>query len=372
MTEEILQIIPTKPNWSDGVGDYALLLATQLLKDAQIKTRFLVFRNDIEVDPFVNGFSIARFPSHQPDALCSSIPEGIGTIIVHFGSYPYFQDNLKGNFGVDTPFWLIEALQSVVKSRHLKLIVMFHELPKFYWSRMQLHLFGFLNPIHSIVSRRLARMADAVFTNTTGSQVILSKWQRKSVTKLLVFSNMGETESSPPSIVRKRRLVIFGGAGRSRIYKNNFQALIQSCKSLGIEEICDVGPSLKLTEHLSSEIKLVEMGWCSQTEISELMLTSLAGCIDYSLYPGELGKSGIFAAYCAHGLVPILTNYNPSEADGLYMNQHYLALDSKLSNLDSGLAELQMIAEKAYEWYQTHTLKKIAKTFSSCIESIAS
>lgn len=368
MTKEILQIIPTKPNWSDGIGDYALLLATQLFKDAQIKTHFLVFRNDLEVEPLVNGFSIARLPSHQPDVFCSFVPEGVRTIIVHFGSYPYFQNNLKGNFGVGTPFWLVEALQSVVRSRQLKLIVVFHELPKLHWR--QRYLFGLLNPIHCIVSRRLAKMADVVFTNTTGSQVILSKWRRNNVIKLLVFSNMGEAESSPPLMVRKRRLVIFGGAGRYRIYRDHFQALIQICKSIGIEEICDVGPPLKLTDYLSSDINLVEMGWCSQTKISELMLTSLAGCIDYSLYSGELGKSGIFAAYCAHGLVPILTNYNPSEADGLYLNQHYLALDSKLDNLD--LAKLQMIADKSHEWYQTHTLKETTKTFSSCIESLNS
>jgi hypothetical protein len=370
MTEEILQIIPTKPNWSDGIGDYALLLATQMFKDAQIKTHFLVFRNDVEVEPLVNGFSIERLQSHQSDVFCSSVPEGVGTIIVHFGSYPYFQSNLKGNVGIGTPFWLIEALQSVVKSRRLKLIVVFHELPKLHWR--QHYLFGVLNPIHSIVSRRLARMADIVFTNTTESQAVLSKWRRKNVTKLLVFSNMGEAEAAPPLIARKRRLVIFGGAGRCRIYKNHFQALIRNCKSFGIEEIYDVGPSLKLTEYFNSEINLVEMGWCSQIEISELMLTSLAGCVDYSLYPGELGKSGIFAAYCAHGLVPILTHYNPSEADGLYIDQHYLALDPKSSHLDLGLAELQTIADKAHKWYQTHTLKEISKTFSSCIERITS
>lgn len=363
MVEQILQIIPTPPNSSDGIGDYALLLATQLLKDAQINTQFLVFRNDIEVNSDVNRFSMARLPSHQPEVFCSSIPKNIRAIIVHFSGYPYFNTSLKGSFGVGTPFWLIDALQSVVKSHPLKLIVIFHELPKLHWK--QFYLFGCLNPIQSIVSRRLATMADTVLTGSVNYQAILSKWLGKTVTKISIFSNMGEPDAVSPLAIRKRRLVIFGGSARSRIYQNNFQALIQSCKVLGIEEICDVGSPLKLPKYSGLGINFIEMGFRSQPEISELLLTSLAGCVDYSPFPGDLGKSGAFAAYCAHGLVPILTRYNPSEADGLQMNQHYLVLGSKLDSLN--LTQLQAIADQAHEWYQTHTLKEVAKAVSSCI-----
>lgn len=368
MVDRILQIIPTPPNSSDGIGDYALLLATQLLEDFQIDTQFLVFRSDIEVEPVINGFPIARLPAHKPEVFCSCIPAGIRVIIIHFSSYPYFNTSLKGTFGFGTPFWLIDALRSVVRSHQLKLIVMFHELPKLHWK--QFYLFELLNPLHSIVSRRLAEMADTVLTSSTKYQAILAKWLSRNVTKILIFSTIGEPNSVLPSIARQRRLVIFGGSARSRIYQNNFQVLIQNCKLLGIEEICDVGPPLELPNFPNLDIKFVEMGFRSYPEIRELLLTSLVGCIDYTPFPGNLGKSSVFAAYCAHGLVPLLTQYNPSEADDLYLNQHYLVLDSQSDGLN--LAQLQIIADQAHEWYQDHTIKEIAKIFSTCILRITS
>jgi hypothetical protein len=362
MPDQILQIIPSPPNCSDGIADYALLLATQILKDTHINTQFLVFRKDIEIEPIItNEFSLKGLPNHQPEALLSSIPENIGTIILHFSAYPYFNNSFRGILGYDTPFWLAEALQELVKSRGIKLIIMFHELPKLYWK--QYLFFNLLNPIHSIVSRRLAKTADVILTNNTHQQTILSKWSEKSVTKILIFSTVGEPDQTPSLIDRQRRLIIFGGSARSYIYQNHFKALVESCKLLGITEIYDIGPPMKLPECFDSGINLVEMGFLTQNEVSDLLLTSLAGCLDYSRSPGGLGKSTVFGAYCAHGLVPILTEYDPSEADEVYMNQNYLVLNSGLDNLS--LPQLQVIADQANKWYKSHTLSKIAKIFTS-------
>jgi hypothetical protein len=361
MVEQILQIIPTPPNSSDGIGDYALLLAVQLRKDFQVDTRFLIFRNDVYVEPVISGFASSRLPAHNSAAFCSSIPTDTKVIIIHFSGYPYFHTNLKGTFGIGTPFWLIHALRSVIRSHQLRIIVMFHELPKLHWQ--QFYVSDFLNPIHSIVSRRLARMADTVLTSSTNLQAILSQWLGRDITKISIFSGIGEPESLPHFALRQPHLVIFGGSARNRIYQNHFPALIQSCQLLGIEAIYDVGPPLKLPEAPSSDIKLVEMGFLSQAEISELLLTARVGCIDYAPFPGNLAKSSVFAAYCAHGVLPILTKYNPSEADGLDVDRHYLVLGNKLDDLDRSAA----IANRAHEWYQSHTIAEIAKTFFACI-----
>lgn len=363
MATRILQIVPTPPYIGDGIGDYASLLALRLWQDFKIETNFLVFRTDFKVDLEKSRFPTAQISDHSLQALFAAIPEDIDAIILHFSGYPYFNSTFKGMLGINTPFWLADAIESIVNLRKVKLIFMVHELPRL--NRGQFYLFGFLNPIQNIVSYRIAKTAHTVLTSSNKYQRILSKWLRRNVPKISIFSNMGEPDSISPLAERKSRLVIFGGSARCRIYQNNFQSLIQSCKLLGIEEICDIGPPLNLPKYPDLEINLVEMGFRSQTEISELLLTSLAGCLDYSPYPGNLGKSGVFAAYCAHGLVPILTRYNSSEGDGLHMNRHYLVLGSVLESWN--LAELQTIADKAYEWYQTHTLKEISKIFSSCI-----
>lgn len=362
MSNKVLQIIPSPPNCADGVADYALLLATQMLKDAQIRTQFLVFRIDLEVEPtIINGFPLMRLSDHQPQALYSSVPEDIGVIIVHFSAYPYFNTSFRGIFGKGTPFWFADGLKSLVQNRKIKLIVMFHELPKLHWK--QFFFFNFLNPIHSSVSRLLAKMADAIITNSTYQQTMLSKWSGKNVTKVLIFSNMGEPETIPSLTDRQRRLIIFGGSARSRIYQKHFSALMESCQLLGITEICDIGPPVETPECHHADIQLVKKGFLPQHEISEMLLTSFAGCLDYFRCPGGLGKSGVFSAYCAHGLVPILTEYDASEADEIFMNQHYLVLGSNMD--DWSAAKLQVVADKAHKWYQGHSLPKIAEVFTS-------
>jgi len=363
MVTKILQIVPTPPYTGDGISDYASLLASKLWQDHGVKTEFLVFRTDAPIAPEKSEFPIALLPAYDSQTLVSSIPTDMDAIILHFSGYPYFNSTFKGLFGIGTPFWFADALENIVHSRQIKLILMVHELPML--NRGQLYFFGVLNPIQNLVSKRIVRIADTVLTSSNRYQSILSKWLGKSVTKTLIFSNVGEPDSIPPLLERKRRLVVFGGMARLRLYQNSFEALIQACELLGIEEICDVGPCLELPKPHRSGVKLVEMGFQSQSNISELLLTSLAGCMDYSPFPGNLGKSGVYAAYCAHGIVPFLTRYNPSEADNLYMNQHYLTLDSKLGDLT--LTDLQNVANNAHQWYQDHSLKRVSEIFNSFI-----
>ena len=361
MTKQILQIIPTPPNSSDGIGDYALLLAAQLLEDAQINTQFLVFRNDIKVANDFDGFSAVCLSIHQSKALCSLISERTKAVIVHFSSYPYFNTSLKGILGFEAPFWFVGALQSLQRTRNLKLIVMFHELPKLHWK--QFYFFDYLNPIHSFVSRGLAQIADTVLTNSSKYQKILSKWVKHPVDYLPIFSNMGELDAVLPLLKRKRRMIIFGGSARQRVYQKAFKELVTTCFALRVEEICDIGPPLNL--HVISdfgEIPLIEMGFQSKEVITQLLRNSIAGCLDYTPFPGDLGKSGVFAAYCSHGMLPICTLYNPSEADGLHLNQHYLVLDKGSDHYN--FKKLQNIADTAYQWYQSHTLSKVSNIFA--------
>jgi hypothetical protein len=76
-----------------------------------------------------------------------------------------------------------------------------------------------------------------------------------------------------------------------------------TCQLLGIEEIWDVGPSTSLTLSTVNGVPVVQLGQRSAAEISGFLLNSLAGFFDYN--PDYLAKSGIFAAYCAHGLLPV-------------------------------------------------------------------
>jgi hypothetical protein len=369
MTTSVLQIIPSPPNQSDGIGDYALLLAEQLQQQHQIKTHFLVFRNDARADFSLKSkpstarlypFQMTRLSTHSMEALVAAVPSHIDAILLHFSAYPYFHNNLRGTLGMGTPFWFVEGLENLMRTRQLNLVVMFHELPKLYWRNLHTNK---LNPVHSLVSRRLAILANSVMTNTASYQALLTQWTGKPVLRLGIFSNVGEPATMLPLSHRRPRLVVFGGSARRRVYGNACKRLVQACQSLKLEEIQDVGTPLSTKERPSLEsVRFREAGFQPDRAISHLLCTSVAGCLDYTPFPGDLSKSSVLAAYCAHGVVPILTRYNPSEADGLRLNEHYLALDRWQPRLTS--EGMQTIANNAHRWYQTHSVQEVTHVFA--------
>jgi hypothetical protein len=355
MTKNIVQIVPRLPPYTDGVGDYSLKLAEQLLKDQQISTHFLVFQLGIEVPSTIAGFPVTALAEHNSQALLSALPPDILAIVLQYSNYPYLQGKL------DAPFWLAKSLKVARERQGLKLVVMFHELPMLKWKQINI-----LNPIQSIASRHLARTADKILTNSANFQKVLSGWLHQDVPCLPNFSTIGEPEVILPLSKREKQIIIFGSSDRQRVYQNHLPTLLETCLILGIQAIYDVGKPLNLAESYDFKgLHLVEMGFQPAEVVSQLFANSLFCCLDYSRFPGNLGKSTVFAACCAHGTVPLVCQYNPSEANGLEMNQHYLVLDPLVQAFN--LSQLQTIADHANQWYNTHNLKRIAQVFTKCI-----
>ncbi|MGJ3253844.1 MAG: hypothetical protein ACFE0J_22330 [Elainellaceae cyanobacterium] len=349
---DIIQIVPRMPPLVDGIGDYSLKLADQLLEHHGIVTNFLVCQQRKRLNPVIGGFPAVGLPNQEIETFLELMPKGVTRVILHYTNYPY----VLGKH--DAPFWLLNALEAACQQHNLKLIVMFHELPLLKKTR-------YIRPIQGFVALRIAKLADHVLTNCANFNAILSKWVQQPVATVPVFSNVCEPPSFPPLAERPRRMIVFGGPSRARIYRDSADALTHACQALGIEEICDIGPSLKLDQLNVSDlvdVPIMEMGIRPLDEISELMLMAIAGFFDYSRFPGYLAKSGVFAAYCAHGLVPISATYNPSEADGVCADQHYLIANQRLEELK--LQTLQTIADTAHQWYAAHSQQKSADIFA--------
>lgn len=355
MTQKIVQIVPRLPPNTDGVGDYSLRLAEQLLKDHHIETHFIVFQKGIETQPNINGFSAIGLTEHNQSSLFAALPDNFAGIILHYSNYPYIQGKL------DAPFWLVQSLKSILKLHTIKLVVMYHELPMLKWKKINV-----LNPIQSKVSRQLASIADTVLTDSARFQKKLSQWLKRSIKCIPDFATIGEPDRVPFLAERKRRMIIFGSSDRFRVYQNSLRNLLRCCQTLEIEEICDIGKPLNLRDTYSfPDINLVEMGFQPSELVGSLMLDSVAGCLDYTRFPGDLGKSSVFAAFCAYGLVPFCTQYNPSEADGIEINKHYLTINKLLPTLN--LEQLQIIANNANQWYNYHNLENNTKIFAQSI-----
>lgn len=349
---KIAQIVPRLPPYRDGVGDYAIWLAKQLSAAHNIDTQFLIFQAGSKNDANVEGFSALKLTEHTIQEFNTLISPDVDGIILHYSNYPY----LHGKW--DAPFWMLDALNDIKQRLAVKVIVMFHELPTLKWGRIKI-----LNPVQALMSRRLAQIAHTVITDSSNFKKQLGKWTTLPIPCIPDFSTIGEPEQVISLAERDRRLIIFGGHDRQRVYKNHLPSLLQTCNALGIQEICDIGSPLNLDATAFKTLQLVELGFQPEEAIRQLMLTSFAGLIDYSRFPGDLSKSSVFAAFCAHGLLPICTGYNPSEADGIHLNQQYAVSGNHLR--DWSLAELQAIATQAHQWYDHHSLAKNARVFAS-------
>jgi hypothetical protein len=330
------------------MGDYAFMLANGL-RQHDIYTHFMTFKQGNEA---VGDFPIRDLPTDSPQAFVDDIPSEIQAVLLHYSDYPY-----DPQFGA--PFWLVKALEALQRQRSIPLLIVFHEFPSFYLWKKTFYRF----PWQQQVAWKLATLADRAVTNNAVTKTLLSKRLQQLILNLPVFSNIGELNNPTPLAQRRKRLVVFGTAGRrARIYQRSQPMLINSCQLLGIEEICDVGPSLALDQSAIGGISLVQKGEQSAAAISQLLADSLAGIV-YSTDNGRLAKSGVFATYCAHGLVPIVTQEQSPVMDGLQAHTHFLFGGLQAQALS--MERLQAIALDAHQWYNQHNQTNTVKAFAS-------
>ncbi len=356
MSQKIVQIVPRLPPETDGVGDYSLMLAQQLRQDYQIETHFLVFQPPIKKIAMIDGFLVTNIPNPDSESLASILPRDINNIILQYSNYPY----LKGK--LDAPFWLARGLELSCQQRQLNLITMFHELPTLKWKKIRL-----LNPLQYYLSLRLAKISHQLITNNSQFQKIIQQGLKRLVSCLPNFSTIGEPELVTPLSQRKKQIVIFGSTDRGRVYQNSLPKLLKFCHQFGLKTILDIGRPLNLKDNYDfGEINLQEMGFQPAKIVSKLLLDSQFLGFDYTRFPGNLAKSTVFAAAAAHGLVPLTTEDNYSQADGLEKNQHYLVLSPQLTEFNTNQG--QTIADNAYKWYSQHNLQENTQVFTSYLK----
>jgi hypothetical protein len=97
---------------------------------------------------------------------------------------------------------------------------------------------------------------------------------------------------------------------------------------------------------------VIQHGRLDAGNISDLMRDALFGIVAYPV--AYIAKSSVFAAYCAHGLCPvILSNVGYAPSDGLLVGQHYLpGVPAGIVDADKA----QRIGEDAWGWYQSHAV----------------
>ncbi len=363
----IVQIVPALPPAIDGVGDYALAIARALREMQEIESLFVVANPRSQTLGVIEGFPVAQVAREDPASLVSAL-RGIQTggraestipVLFHCSLYGYARRALA--------FWLQKGLvQWKQQAPESPLITMFHELVAdgpIWTSAFWLH------GVQRGLIRRFARASAASLTSNARCRQLLAEIaaiEESQIAKLAVLSNVGEPGDLPPALTRRRQLVVFGKPhSRDLAFSRGLPSLQSICEAFGIERILEVGPDPSRRAHgLPAAVEAT--GALPAGAVSALLRESRFGFIvsDASL----LAKSSVFAAYCAHGTVPIVAGRDDGEADGLYANQQYLSAPLATGH---GGHHLEAVSQSAQAWYRGHGVTAQAAAYAGLLDRMS-
>ena len=351
----LIHVVPRRASEPNGVTDYAEALAHALREGSGIISVFLSGTSSDPASPNQDEWQTVSLAQRKPrilaDALCSLSAEGKArAVLLHFSGYGYQKRGV--------PFWLNRGLQMWSRrADRIPLITMFHEL---YATSRPWHSAFWLLPFQKRIARNILTLSSAAITPTNLLRQRLSDWRNddddKTVTAMPVFSNVGEPGCGAGPCARAPTAVVFGLTGvEDRLFGTYRSEVERTVRTLGIERIVDIGPRFSPIPGNLAGVPVVSKGALPQRAVSELLQQARFGFIAYPV--DVLGKSGVFAAYAAHGVVPIVMSDKDRliSLDGLRPMQHFL--DATRLRQGLGPDDLATIQRDLFAWYMSHTLR---------------
>ncbi len=361
---KITTIVPRLPPAIDGLGDYGFILAKRLWQDFALESEFIVGDPLWTGEKMLEDFPVHKVEIRSSNSLLKLLPKAIperNIVLLHYVGYGYAKRGC--------PVWLVDGLERWRKeSPNSFLVTIFHEVYAYgpIWNSQ-----FWTSPLQRNIAKRLIVLSNQYLTSNRLFAQRISQLVGEKHQQLLpvnpVFSNVGEPHHPSQLCNRKRQLVVFGGVGwRSKVYDQSRAFLEQTCVQLKIEEILDIGAPLNLAISSISGIPIKFLGKRSPQEISEYLSNAMVG---FFYYPNQfLAKSGVFAAYCAHRLLPVCVSERAEDEDGLEAGKHYYLADTALEAVNISLE--QTIADNAYDWYQNHSSQAQARNLYQYLNPI--
>ena len=159
---------------------------------------------------------------------------------------------------------------------------------------------------------------------------------------------------------RPAHLAVFGAAGVEQgIYRKPISEQSAAITTaLAIQNVIDIGERVtSVPPHLGSAV-VTSMGRLSGRLVSRHLLACRYGLLNYDV--GRLGKSGVFAAYAAHGIIPICIGSRAAPTDGLEESQHFLRWP-----FDPPSPNFSQMQTNLIQWYHNHSIAKHADLLNS-------
>jgi hypothetical protein len=362
----VLQIVPQLPGTFDGVGDYALNLAKSLLAGHGIDTIFAVGR-ETSVES-KDGFRVVS-GLHRNDR-ADLLAEHAADVFLHYVNYGY---QARG-----VPLSLRAFARRLRRKVRGRWITTFHEL---YASGPPSTSAFWLRPLQVRIARDLVGISDScIVSNTPIEQAIHAFDASKPVHLVPVMSNFGEPELSDFGAVSPKRWAICGGTALIARSLRLFEQLHQLIPDAFTPEHLDVvgGHEQPSIDAIFDRLRRNRPGLSchyypevSAELASEVLRRSSFGWIDYfgagKMWPNMVLKSTAFAAFCAHGIVSILSHReNPIAMEGDALpGPYYLTPGAIHFPPPERLREIQ---QQIYTWYHAHAdSRQLARVYAEAL-----
>ncbi len=359
---QLIQVVPRLLPARCGVSDHAIALAEELRASFGIDSAFVVLNSDERSEL---PYSVRYCPQDQLLNACVSLSgDRAAAVLVHLSGYGYSADG--------APELLARALDELKSDGRFRVAVFFHEL---YASGLP-WTSAFWNARRQ--KRTYRRIFEACELPVTNARVFADWLERQEVRQsalavrcMPVFSQMGEAQQNVPFADRDPVMAVFGlGGTRQRVYRelNNpgdtLRQLGDTLRQLGVEEILDVGPECGAPGAVDG-IPVKRMGVLAATEIDRLFTRTAFGYLAYP--PNCLAKSGVFAAYSAHGVIPVIAQHFREEFDGLKDGVHVLSPQTAKNLAPRGLEACSLAV---WRWYSGHRLHDHAAVYEQWLDAM--
>jgi hypothetical protein len=326
----IVQIVP-RSDPGGGVSGYAEALAGGLARCCGIESELIAAGSSLD-----GGLADAS------------------ACLFHYVGYAYHPRGCPARLVGEIRRWR-QAESGPVERR---LVTFFHEV---YATGPVWRSSFWLSPVQRRLAAALARGSDRIATSLDLYGRMLARFKPQGeVIVTPVLSTVGEPETVPPLAERPPRMLVFGGPGvRGRAYGPEREALAAACRALSIEEIVDLGPAREVPSRIDG-IPVRSLGPLPAAEVSARMLGARAGFLAYPF--GFLPKSTIFAAYCAHGLLPVRAG-SPHRTRSPESSEPPDPPHWAPAPTSPPARELQALASAARSWYLRHSIARQAESF---------
>ena len=334
----ILHITPPSP----PKADVALTIAQGLHNSHQINSLFYCPESHDSDLYSLYGFNTLQT---SLDTLAENIPADVNSVVLHINQSTY-----QTNVGKQKTQAFIQAISRTIEKHSLKLITIFHEIPT-----NKLSSLFIINPRCQQLTKELADLSTSVITNNRVFERYLIEKTNRSIICVNNFSRVGELESNNLLGASRCNLVILGGKEREYIYKN--KSFLQNvAETLKIQQIVDIGQPLNWSRINTKGLQIRRLGQLLKSEISDQLTISKVGLLDYSRYPGCLGKSSVFNAYKAHGVAPMMIKNMDSRTEEIVAGVNYFTA-KEMDKLKSDRTIARM-AHANFARYHTHDQAK--------------